>query len=102
MNSSGICQKNKLEKKMNSARGSFSSFLLLFADFPILAKIASVYLYEFRKFGSSMPPFPAAVQWELPFLATVFSSFLPSALAKSDEGKEVKIYAGPRGASDSM
>ncbi|CAL9025893.1 unnamed protein product, partial [Prunus brigantina] len=39
---------------------------------------------------------------ELPFLATVFSSFLPSALAKSDEGKEVKMYAGPRGASDSM
>ncbi|CAL8990964.1 unnamed protein product, partial [Prunus brigantina] len=43
-----------------------------------------------------------AVQWELPFLATVFSSFLPPTLAKSDEGKEVKIYAGPRGASDSM
>ncbi|CAL9011871.1 unnamed protein product, partial [Prunus brigantina] len=47
-----------------------------------------------------MSSFPAAVQWELPFLAAVFSPFLPSALAKSDEGKELKIYAGPRGASD--
>ncbi|CAL2255086.1 unnamed protein product [Prunus armeniaca] len=49
-----------------------------------------------------MSPFPAATQWELPFLVTVFSSFLPSALAKSYEGKEVKIYAGPRGAFDSV
>ncbi|CAL8992934.1 unnamed protein product [Prunus brigantina] len=37
-----------------------------------------------------------AVQWELPFLAAVFSPFPPSALAKSDEGKELKIYAGSR------
>ncbi|CAL8089178.1 unnamed protein product [Prunus armeniaca] len=54
-----------------------------------------------RRFGSSMSPFPAAVQWELPFLVTVFSSFLPPALAKSDEGKELKIYAGSRDAFDS-
>ncbi|CAL2253129.1 unnamed protein product [Prunus armeniaca] len=66
-----------MEKKMNSARGCWE-------------------IWELNA------PFPAAVQWELPFLATVFSSFIPSSLAKSDEGKEVKIYAGPKGASDSM
>ncbi|CAL8992940.1 unnamed protein product [Prunus brigantina] len=49
-----------------------------------------------------MSSFLATVQWELPFLVDVFSPFLPSALAKYDEGKELKIYAGSRGASDSM
>ena len=66
-----------------------------------MAKTASVYLHEFRRFWGSIPPFSAAVQLELPLLAIAFSSFLHPSLAKSNEVKGVKMYAGPKGASNS-
>ncbi|CAL8159450.1 unnamed protein product [Prunus armeniaca] len=52
--------------------------------------------------GAQHPPFPRLCNGSFHSWFAVFSSFLSSSLAESDEGKEVKIYAGPRDASDSM
>ncbi|CAL8167194.1 unnamed protein product [Prunus armeniaca] len=52
--------------------------------------------------GAQHPPFPRLCNESFHSWFAVFSSFLSSSLAESDGGKEVKIYAGPRDASDSM
>ncbi|CAL8162827.1 unnamed protein product [Prunus armeniaca] len=49
---------------------------------------------EKREFWELKAPFPAVVQWEAPFLST----FLLLSLAKSDEGKEMGVHAGLKGA----
>ncbi|CAL8081689.1 unnamed protein product [Prunus armeniaca] len=50
--------------------------------------------------GAQYPPFLQPCSGSFHSWFAVFSSFLSSSLAESDEGKEVKIYAGPRGAFD--
>ncbi|CAL2255014.1 unnamed protein product [Prunus armeniaca] len=50
--------------------------------------------------GAQYPPFPQLCSGSFHSWFAVFSSFISSSLAESDEGKEVKIYAGPRGAFD--
>ncbi|CAL2255267.1 unnamed protein product [Prunus armeniaca] len=52
--------------------------------------------------GAQHPPFPRLCNEGFHSWFAVFSSFLSSSLAESDEGKEVQMYAGPRDASDSM
>ncbi|CAL8121215.1 unnamed protein product [Prunus armeniaca] len=52
--------------------------------------------------GAQHPPFPRLCNESFHSWFAVFSSFLSSSLAESDEGKEVQMYAGPRDASDSM
>ncbi|CAL2229400.1 unnamed protein product [Prunus armeniaca] len=52
--------------------------------------------------GAQHPHFPRLCNGSFHSWFAVFSSFLSSSLAESDEGKEVKIHAGPRDASDNM
>ncbi|CAL2246865.1 unnamed protein product [Prunus armeniaca] len=120
-----ICQKRRMEKRVNSARDCWAfatagnhpfprnpngfypfwlSFSLPFSSPPLAFPILVKFPLSIRtKSGNlrAQGPFPAAVPVGGSILSYFSSFFLPPYLARFDERKEVDIHAGPKGASGS-